>query len=122
MATYYPEGACYFLRSSLKYNTNEWAADNPDTFYNHVLVEYQWNGWETSDETSKYHTRSVLKTGHGDGYSTLFGDWDRFYVGESTQKSPDEMLAVSGYLNSLNWNECWDRDKGGPRKYILRPI
>lgn len=32
------------------------------------------------------------------------------------------MLAITSHPNSLNWNEMRDRDKGGPRKYILRPV
>jgi hypothetical protein len=52
----------------------------------------------------------------------MFGDYDRFHVGESKEKDPGQMLAAASHPNSLNWNECRDLDAGGPRKYILRPV
>ncbi|KAJ3531264.1 hypothetical protein NM208_g8955 [Fusarium decemcellulare] len=121
MASYYPEGECFFVRSSLQY-ANNWSAQNREQFYSHVLLEYNWNEWVTINQQSRRHTRSVLQTGRGAWWNTLFGDWDRFYVGESKERSPDRMLAITSHPNSLNWNECRDLDSGGPRKYILRPV
>jgi len=44
-------------------------------------------------------------------------------MGETKSMDPSsEMLAISAHPNSLNWNECRDRDDGGPAKYVLRPI
>ncbi|KAK1702026.1 hypothetical protein BDP67DRAFT_497254 [Colletotrichum lupini] len=88
MASYFPEGECFFVRSSLKYG-NTWSAENEEQFYSHVLIEYQW---------------------------------DRFFVGESKTTDPSSLTAITSYPNSLNWNEMRDRDRGGPRKYILRPV
>jgi len=122
MASYYPEGECYFVRSSLKYAGNSWTAENKNQFYSHVLLEYNWNFWRDINTTTKSHARSKWTYGRGAWYNTLFGDWDKFFVGESRDKSPDNMLAIHSHSNSLNWNECRDLDAGGPRKYILRPV
>ncbi|KAF9870191.1 hypothetical protein CkaCkLH20_12277 [Colletotrichum karsti] len=122
MASYYPEGECFFVRSSLKYGGN-WSADNEEQFYSHVLLEYQWNGWIGSGPSySPSHTRSTAKGGYANLYGTRFVQWDRFYVGESKTTDPNSMLAITSHPNSLNWNEMRDRDRGGPRKYILRPV
>ncbi|KAF4469508.1 hypothetical protein FALBO_3599 [Fusarium albosuccineum] len=102
MASYYPEGECFFVRSSLQY-ANNWSAQNREQFYSGVLLEYNWNEWVTINQQSRPHTRSVLQTGKGAWWRTLVGDWD-------------------SHPNSLNWNECRDLDSGGPRKYILRPV
>lgn len=122
MASYYPEGECYFVRSSLRY-ANNWTAQNNGHFYNHVLIEYYWNGWRDINTRDKRHRRSQWRHGTAQGvWATRFGDWDRFFVGESRDRTPGNMLAVHSYSNSLNWNECRDLDKDGPRKYILRPV
>ncbi|KAF4964485.1 hypothetical protein FSARC_7587 [Fusarium sarcochroum] len=123
MASYYPEGECYFVRSSLRY-ASHWSAGNQSQFYNHVLLEYYWNGWPATGQTSRSHTRSQWRhgVGQGAGNNTRFGDWDRFFVGESRDRNPDNMLRVHSHPNSLNWNECRDHLRGGPRKYILRPV
>jgi hypothetical protein len=57
MASYYPEGECFFVRSSLKYSSGEWTAENADQFYSHILLEYQWNGWTAANTTSRYYVR-----------------------------------------------------------------
>lgn len=49
MASYFPEGECFFVRSSLKYGNN-WSADNAEQFYSHVLIEYQV--WPSSSHFS----------------------------------------------------------------------
>ncbi|KAM0553094.1 hypothetical protein ACHAPJ_007642 [Fusarium lateritium] len=123
MASYYPEGECYFVRSSLTY-AGHWTAENRDQFYNTILLEYYWNGWPATSQTSRSHTRSQWRhgVGQGIGNNTRFGDWDRFFVGESRDRNPDNMLRVHSHPNSLNWNECRDHFRGGPRKYILRPV
>ncbi|KAF5245230.1 hypothetical protein FAUST_1885 [Fusarium austroamericanum] len=121
MASYYPEGECYFVRSSLRL-PNNWNADNRNHFYSHILVEYYWNGW-TANTQSRSHRRSQWRHGTPSGINnTRFGDWDRFWVGESKSKNPEIMTAMHSHPNSLNWNECRDLNNGGPRKYILRPI
>ncbi|KAF2759848.1 hypothetical protein EJ05DRAFT_474902 [Pseudovirgaria hyperparasitica] len=124
MASYYPEGECFFLRSTLKYNDDfaPFSAEDPKDFYSHVLIEYQWNGWVVANNDDYGHPRSDLKTGYGSQYDTQFGNWDRFWVGETKDTDPSKMLAITTYPNSLNWNEMRDRDNGGPRKYILRPV
>ncbi|KAF4339488.1 hypothetical protein FBEOM_6609 [Fusarium beomiforme] len=122
MATYYPEGECYFVRGSLRYGTF-WSAENTDQFYNHVLLEYYWNGWRATGQRERSHARSTWAHGTPQGTSTTrFGDWTHFFVGESRTKSPDNMLRIHSHPNSLNWNECRDHNRGGPRKYILRPV
>ncbi|QPG95272.1 hypothetical protein C2857_007928 [Epichloe festucae Fl1] len=122
MASYYPEGECYFVRSSLKYAGNNWTAQDKNQFYSHVLLEYNWNGWREKNTTTKAHIRSQWESGTAPWWKTRFGDWDKFFVGESKDRNPDNMLAVHSHCNSLNWNECRDLDSGGPRKYILRPV
>ncbi|KAM0232019.1 hypothetical protein ACHAPO_008053 [Fusarium lateritium] len=122
MASYYPEGECYFVRQSLRY-PHGWSAENERHFYNHILVEYYWNGWVTTGSQSRSHQRSQWRHGTAQGINnTRYGDWDRFWVGESRDKNPRRMTAVHSHPNSLNWNECRDLRGGGPRKYILRPI
>ncbi|KAF5026919.1 hypothetical protein F66182_949 [Fusarium sp. NRRL 66182] len=122
MASYYPEGECYFVRSSLRY-ANNWSAENTNQFYNHVLLEYYWNGWVNVSQQTRSHPRSQWRHGQAQGtWRTRYGDWDRFWVGESRDRNPDNMLAVHNHPNSLNWNECRDHERGGPRKYILRPV
>ncbi|KAL3679383.1 hypothetical protein R1sor_022339 [Riccia sorocarpa] len=75
------------------------------------------------------HKRSTMSEGKAAGYATTFCRWDYFYVGESTtsritQKNPTDvnMLRVSRYPVSTNYNEMRDLDAGGPEKYILRPV
>ncbi|KAH7159050.1 hypothetical protein DER46DRAFT_627454 [Fusarium sp. MPI-SDFR-AT-0072] len=122
MASYYPEGECYFVRSSLRYGPH-WFADNQNLFYRTVLLEYYWNGWPATGVTQRSHTRSRWQHGTPAGIGgTRFGDWDRFWVGESRHKSTSDMLRIHSHPNSLNWNECRDHQRGGPRKYILRPV
>ncbi|EKJ71528.1 hypothetical protein FPSE_08269 [Fusarium pseudograminearum CS3096] len=122
MASYYPEGECYFVRSSLRL-PNNWNANNRNNFYSHILVEYYWNGWTATSTQSRSHRRSSWRHGTPSGINnTRFGDWDRFWVGESRDKNPEIMTAMHSHPNSLNWNECRDLNNGGPRKYILRPI
>ncbi|GKU07876.1 unnamed protein product [Fusarium langsethiae] len=122
MGSYHPEGECYFVRSSLKF-PNGWNADNKNHFYSHVLIEYYWNGWAATNTISRFHPRSVWSHGQNQGLPrTRFGDWDRFWVGESKDKNPSNMTAIHSHPNSNNWNECRDLRDGGPRKYILRPI
>ncbi|KAF4775367.1 hypothetical protein HER10_EVM0009719 [Colletotrichum scovillei] len=123
MASYFPEGECFFVRSSLKYG-NTWSAENEEQFYSHVLIEYQWNGWIGSGSASSMptHLRSKSQSGTASLYNTRFWQWDRFFVGESKTTDPSSLTAITSYPNSLNWNEMRDRDKGGPRKYILRPV
>ncbi|KAK1660099.1 hypothetical protein BDP55DRAFT_561783 [Colletotrichum godetiae] len=121
MASYFPEGECFFVRSSLNYGNN-WSADNAEQFYSHVLIEYQWNGWVGSGNVAPTHPRSRIEGGYANLYNTRFVQWDRFFVGESKTTDPGSMLAITSHPNSLNWNEMRDRDKGGPRKYILRPV
>ncbi|KAG4254485.1 hypothetical protein FPRO04_09686 [Fusarium proliferatum] len=122
MASYYPEGECYFVRSSLRYGPH-WNANNQNLFYRTVLLEYYWNGWPATGVTQRSHTRSRWQHGTPSGVGgTRFGDWDRFWVGESRDKSPSDMLRIHSHPNSLNWNECRDHQRGGPRKYILRPV
>ncbi|KAK1488980.1 hypothetical protein CTAM01_11304 [Colletotrichum tamarilloi] len=123
MASYFPEGECFFVRSSLKYG-NTWSAENEEQFYSHVLIEYQWNGWIGSGSASSMptHLRSKSQSGTASLYATRFWQWDRFFVGESKTTDPSSLTAITSYPNSLNWNEMRDRDRGGPRKYILRPV
>ncbi|KAF5608578.1 uncharacterized protein FSUBG_4506 [Fusarium subglutinans] len=122
MASYYPEGECYFVRSSLRYSSH-WSADNQASFYRTVLLEYYWNGWPATGVTQRSHPRSRWQHGTPSGVGgTRFGDWDRFWVGESRNKSPSDMLRIHSHPNSNNWNECRDHQRGGPRKYILRPV
>ncbi|EWY84631.1 hypothetical protein FOYG_12061 [Fusarium oxysporum NRRL 32931] len=122
MASYYPEGECYFVRSSLRYGPH-WSADNQNLFYRTVLLEYYWNGWPATGVTQRSHPRSRWQHGTPSGIGgTRFGDWDRFWVGESRNKSTWPMLRIHSHPNSLNWNECRDHQGGGPRKYILRPV
>ncbi|KAI7764947.1 hypothetical protein LZL87_005660 [Fusarium oxysporum] len=122
MASYYPECECYFVRSSLRYGPH-WFADNQNLFYRTVLLEYYWNGWPATGVTQRSHTRSRWQHGTPAGIGgTRFGDWDRFWVGESRHKSTSDMLRIHSHPNSLNWNECRDHQRGGPRKYILRPV
>ncbi|KAG8673660.1 hypothetical protein FPOAC2_07114 [Fusarium poae] len=122
MASYYPEGECYFVRSSLRL-PNNWNANNRQHFYSHILVEYYWNGWTATGTQSRFHPRSEWRQGTAQGlHNTRYGDWDRFWVGESRDRSPANMLAMHSHPNSLNWNECRDHNNGAPRKYILRPI
>ncbi|RFN51848.1 hypothetical protein FIE12Z_3902 [Fusarium flagelliforme] len=122
MASYYPEGECYFVRSSLSFDKG-WNADNERYFYSHILVEYYWNGWVATGSQSRSHMRSQWRSGTAQGVNnTRYGDWDRFWVGESKDKNPQRMLAMHSHLNSGNWDECRDLRNGGPRKYILRPI
>ncbi|CAF3518180.1 unnamed protein product [Fusarium graminearum] len=122
MASYYPEGECYFVRSSLRL-PNGWNAENRNHFYSHFLIEYYWNGWVTTGSQSRHHTRSQWRHGTPSGLNnTRYGDWDRFWVGESKTNNPTNMTAIHSHPNSLNWNECRDLNGGGPRKYILRPI
>ncbi|KAF5647930.1 hypothetical protein F52700_1142 [Fusarium sp. NRRL 52700] len=122
MASYYPEGECYFVRSSLRYSPH-WSAENEASFYRTVLLEYYWNGWPATGVTQRSHPRSRWQHGTPSGIGgTRFGDWDRFWVGESRNKSPNDMLRIHSHPNSLNWNECRDHQGGGPRKYILRPV
>ncbi|KAF5602012.1 hypothetical protein FPCIR_2089 [Fusarium pseudocircinatum] len=122
MASYYPEGECYFVRSSLRYGSH-WSAENETMFYRTVLLEYYWNGWPATGVTQRSHPRSRWEHGTPAGVGgTRFGDWDRFWVGESRNKSPSEMLRIHTHPNSLNWNECRDHQRGSPRKYILRPV
>ncbi|KAF5660059.1 hypothetical protein FHETE_9169 [Fusarium heterosporum] len=121
MASYYPEGECYFRRSSLTYSGG-FSAERERDFYSHVLLEYQWNGWRAINQTSRSHARSAWNSGTGQFWNTRFGDWNRFWVGESRVRNPDQCIFQHGHANSLNWNECRDLDRGGPRKYILRPV
>ncbi|KAJ4011778.1 hypothetical protein NW752_004179 [Fusarium irregulare] len=123
MASYYPEGECYFVRNSLRL-PNGRNANNERHFYSHILIEYYWNGWVTTGNQAISHTRSQWRQGiaQGIGNNTRYNDWDRFWVGESKEKNPQRMVAMHSHPNSLNWNECRDLRGGGPRKYILRPI
>ncbi|KAF5252175.1 hypothetical protein FANTH_2731 [Fusarium anthophilum] len=122
MASYYPEGECYFRRDSLRYSRT-FTADNTDHFYRHVLLEYYWNGWPATGVQSRSHQRSRWQHGTPSGIGgTRFGDWDRFWVAESRERVPTQMLSIHNHANSLNWNECRDHQRGGPRKYILRPV
>ncbi|KAF5531305.1 hypothetical protein FNAPI_13295 [Fusarium napiforme] len=122
MASYYPEGECYFVRNSLRYSSH-WSANNQTQFYKTVLLEYYWNGWPATGVTQRSHPRSRWQHGTPSGIGgTRFGDWDRFWMGESRTKSPSNMLRIHSHPNSLNWNECRDHQRGGPRKYILRPV
>ncbi|KAF5000457.1 hypothetical protein FGRMN_1788 [Fusarium graminum] len=121
MASYYPEGECYFQRSSLTYSGG-FSAQRERDFYTHVLLEYQWNGWRAINQTSRSHARSAWTSGTGQFWNTRFGDWDRFWVGESKFRNPDQCTFRHGHANSLNWNECRDLDRGGTRKYIIRPV
>ncbi|KAJ4107863.1 hypothetical protein NW760_008709 [Fusarium oxysporum] len=122
MASYYPEGECYFQRSSLRYSRT-FTAENTDHFYRHVLLEYYWNGWPATGVQSRSHQRSHWRHGTPSGIGgTRFGDWDRFWVAESRERVPTQMLRIHNHANSLNWNECRDHQRGGPRKYILRPV
>ncbi|KAG5759634.1 hypothetical protein H9Q72_012246 [Fusarium xylarioides] len=122
MASYYPEGECYFQRNSLRYSRT-FTAENTDHFYRHVLLEYYWNGWPATGVQSRSHVRSNWRHGTPSGIGgTRFGDWDRFWVAESREKVPTQMLRIHNHANSLNWNECRDHQRGGPRKYILRPV
>ncbi|KAL4732743.1 hypothetical protein ACLX1H_001762 [Fusarium chlamydosporum] len=122
MASYYPEGECYFVRSSLRYSRH-WAAENRSDFYSHVLLEYYWNGWVATGNQTRSHQRSQWRHGNAPWpHNTRFGDWDRFWVGESIERNPANMIAIHSHPNSLNWNECRDHFRGGPRKFILRPV
>jgi len=62
MASYYPEGECFFVRSSLKYSSGEWAAENESQFYSHFLLEYQWNGWTAAGTSSRYHALFISRS------------------------------------------------------------
>ncbi|RGP78705.1 hypothetical protein FLONG3_3160 [Fusarium longipes] len=122
MASYYPEGECYFVRKTLNYGGN-WSANDTRQFYSHVLIEYYWNGWTATGTQNRSHERSQWRSGIPSGINNpRFGDWDRFWVAESRDKNPEFATTIHSHQNSLNWNECRDLHNGGPRKYILRPI
>lgn len=113
MALAYPEGECFFIRSSLASSKSDgFHPDNAEEFYKTIIVEYVWNVEAYHASATVYkHPRSECKIVRGDWWNTDYGCWSQLPFSYGPSES-DIRRRVQHNL-CTNGNRFRDYEKGG---------